>query len=139
MSCLGERTREKISAYSLVMTCVVEQGQLLSTLDASGSVTGAHDPEHSVWKNGWGKQLHRQLSHTARHGLNHTQPKILVSAGCARTPLPPPVGPGPGAPGFSPTLSQTSAQLSRRPVQFLRAVAAYICFISAISELCDTG
>ena len=43
-----QRTRENISAYSLVMTCVVEQGQLLSTLNASGSITGAHDPEHTV-------------------------------------------------------------------------------------------
>ena len=93
--------------------------------------------QNRVWKNGYGKRLHRQLSHTAEHGLNQTH--ILVSAGCAHPPLPPPVGPGPGAPGFSPTLSQASVQLSSRPIQFLRAVAACVCFISAMSELCDPG
>lgn len=45
MSCLGERTKENISACSLVMTCMVKQGQLVSMFDASGSITGAHDPE----------------------------------------------------------------------------------------------
>lgn len=45
------------SACSVAMTCVVEQGQLVSTLGASGSITGAHDPERSVWKNGYGKQV----------------------------------------------------------------------------------
>lgn len=41
----GEREH---SACSVVMTCVVEQGQLVSTLGASGSITGAPDPEHGV-------------------------------------------------------------------------------------------
>lgn len=48
MSCLSERMRENISAYSLVMICMVEQGQLVSMLDASGSITGSHDPELTV-------------------------------------------------------------------------------------------
>lgn len=48
MSRLGERKRENISACFVVMTRKVEQDQLVSTLGASGSITGTHDPEHTV-------------------------------------------------------------------------------------------
>lgn len=77
MLCLNERRRENIPACSVVMACVVEQGQSASTLGASGSITGARDPEHSVWKDGCEKPLWLRgpLSHAARPTLNQTRPR----------------------------------------------------------------
>lgn len=83
------------------------------------------------------KQLRRQLQlHELDYGLNLNPAQ---DPGLSR--LHPPLSPSPRPWARAlgqPTLSQASAQLQQTsPV--LRAVAACVCFISAISELCDTG
>lgn len=84
-----------------------EQGPRVSTLGASGSLTGAGDPDTLVWNHGHGKLVGfgRQLSHT------QTQPRSPAWQAAALG------GSQCRAPRFSPTSSCASSQLSRRPGQ----------------------
>ena len=85
MSCLGERTKENISACSLVMTCVVEQGQLVSMPDASGSITGTHDPEPCLEE--WLWQAAPQAAQP--HSRTWTEPNPVPHPGLSRLRPPP--------------------------------------------------
>ena len=130
MSCLDERSRENISARSLVMTCVAEQGQLVSTLGASGSITGARDPEHTVSGRtavGGRCRLSRQLSQAA--GQPDKPAPDLVSAVCACPHL------------QEPTVCWASSQLNSRPGQGRTEEQRLLVFGHnlCVPELCDHG
>ena len=116
MSCLGERKRENISACFVVMTCKVEQDQLVSTLGASGSITGTHDPEHSV-SEGWPREAGVAPQAAQPRSQMWTGPDPAQDPGLSRLcppPLPASIGVGAGPPGFSPISSWASSQLSSR-------------------------